>query len=460
MLRIPQHLLDKYVTRGPRYTSYPPASSFHESIDREKIAQTWRRSSRPPAASLALYVHIPFCSRRCLYCGCHTSTGWDAARLEAYQQALIEETGLVSSLLAPERKVEQIALGGGTPNVFDDAMMTGLMETIRASFDVDDRCEISIELDPRTLEEERVDFLAAAGFNRFSLGVQDFDPVVQENVGRVQPEDKVRRLVDRFRKQGTRAINFDLIYGLPGQTLDSFEKTIGSVIDISPSRIAVFGYAHVPWMHAHQKALEAVGFPSAEERAALVEMTAEKLTHAGYIHIGLDHFAKKDDELAAAARERRLHRNFMGYTTIKGLRLAAMGASAISAIEDAYAQDNKDIDGYMKEILEHGVIPWKRGFHLSRDDVIRRDLIMELFCNLHVDLDALERRHDIKAADYFSVELEKLAAMEKDGLLRVDRDAAHIELTEVGRHFVRNACMVFDNYLAADAGKRVHSKTI
>lgn len=454
---IPQELVERYATRGPRYTSYPPASSFVDQVDAEEVMRIWLES-REGGEALSLYFHVPFCRKRCLYCGCHTTSGWDGALLEGYLDALLAEVAMAARILGEGTGVEQLALGGGTPNTLSSDMLGALLGEVRKHFAVAEGSELSIELDPRALEPGHVDFLVETGFNRFSLGVQDLDPRVQKIIGRVQPEEKIRSIVDRIRAHGIEAVNFDLIYGLPGQTLDSFRETVDRVIAIGPSRIAVFGYAHVPWVHPHQKALEGAGLPDTDLRAELVKMSTDRLIEAGYIHIGLDHFAAASDELVRALESRRLHRNFMGYTTRKGLRLAAMGSSAISGVANSYVQDDKDIQGYMNTIRSGSRLPWRRGIVLSRDDVIRRDLIMDLFCNLYVDLGELGERHGIDPASYFEKEMEAAAAMAADGLLVMD--GRSIELTPVGRHFVRNLCMVFDRYLDRDAKKPVHSKTI
>lgn len=454
---IPQELIDKYATRGPRYTSYPPASSFVAQVDAEAVRRIWIQS-RAPGDACSLYFHIPFCRKRCLYCGCHTTSKWDGGFLSSYLEALLAEVAMVSRILGDGSEVHQLAMGGGTPNTLSSEMMTALMEEVRGHFTIAEGSEVSIELDPRVLEPSYVDFLVDSGFNRFSLGVQDLNPRVQKLIGRVQPEEKIRRIVDAIRARGVVAINFDLIYGLPGQTLDSFRETVDKVIEIGPSRIAVFGYAHVPWVHPHQKALEREGLPDTDLRAELVKMFTDRLLEAGYVHIGLDHFARENDELTQALRGRRLHRNFMGYTTRKGLRLAAMGSSAISGIGSSYVQDDKNVDGYMKTIMEESALPWRRGYVLSQDDVIRRDLIMDLFCNLYVDLGEIGARHGIDAMEYFGREMETMGAMQEDGLLSLE--GGTIDLTPVGRYFVRNVCMVFDRYLEQDATKRVHSKTL
>jgi oxygen-independent coproporphyrinogen-3 oxidase len=454
---IPQELVDRYATRGPRYTSYPPASSFVDQVDAEEVKGIWL-ASREGGEALSLYFHVPFCRKRCLYCGCHTTSRWDRALLDGYLDALLREVAMTAGILGEGTGVAQLALGGGTPNTLPQDMMAALLAGIRERFTMAEGSEVSIELDPRVLEPADVDFLVESGFNRFSLGVQDLDPGVQKIIGRVQPEERIRSIVDRIRARGMEAINFDLIYGLPGQTLESFRETVDRVIEIGPSRIAVFGYAHVPWVHPHQKALEKAGLPATDMRAELVNMFTDRLVEAGYIHIGLDHFAVASDELARALESRRLHRNFMGYTTRKGLRLAAMGSSAISGVGSSYVQDDKDIQGYMKTIAEESRLPWRRGWVLSRDDVIRRDLIMDLFCNLHVDLGELGRRYGIDPESYFDKELEAVGKMGEDGLLALD--GSSIELTPVGRHFVRNVCMVFDRYLERDETKRVHSKTL
>ncbi len=452
---IPPELLEKYSRQGPRYTSYPTALQFNAEFDREAMREQWLNSDR--GNPLSLYVHIPFCARRCLYCGCHTVIGARDDGKRRYVDALLDEMKTASSLLGEMRNVRQLAIGGGTPTSLPQAEMARLVDGMRQRFNFESGGERSIEIDPRSVDASYLDLLLELGFNRFSFGLQDLETEVMRMIGREQDEEHIGMLLGRLRSRGVTAINLDLIYGLPGQSPESFERTLSRVIDFAPARLAVFGYAHVPWLHPHQRALEKYQRPSPAERAVLFDIAYRKLLEAGYRHVGMDHFALPSDELVVALDAGRLSRNFMGYTTQRGLDLAAFGSSAISGVGNAYVQDAKDVEDYMARASAREM-PWDRGLLMSSDDVIRRDLIIDMFCNFRIDITEFSRRHEIDFHSYFSRELQELESFERDGLLVVGHDG--ISLKTLGRFFVRNVCMVFDLYLEAQTGTSRFSQTV
>jgi len=458
IINVSENLLKKYSTKGPRYTSYPPASSFHSNLNFDDILNIWRQESYNMEDGVSIYVHIPFCRKRCLYCGCFTSSEWDPNLLVHYVNAIRKEIEIAGEITGIQISVKQIAFGGGSPNVLPSEFLLKIMEKIEEKFKLSNDCEISIELDPRILTDDYLEFLHSSGFNRLSLGIQDLDPEVGKAIGREQDEGKLKKLVEKIKSLGFHSFNFDLIYGLPLQTLDSFSKTIEKVIQSGPTRVAIFGYAHVPSMFPHQKNLEKFKIPGPQERMELFRCGASKLLSAGYERIGLDHFAREGDELLIGLRKRKLRRNFMGYTVAKGSNLIAFGASGISGVGRSYVQNHKELDKYFDMIEKEGKLAWSRGFILSDDDLIRRDLIMNLFCNFFVNLEEIERKYGIDADYYFSSEFEKLKEMENDGLLV--RRGMEMELTDVGKNLVRNVCMVFDKYLEKIPEKRIHSLTV
>lgn len=455
---IPQQLVAKYATRGPRYTSYPTAPQFRADFDPGAVADRWRRgNSATPRPDLSLYFHIPFCRERCWFCGCHVVIARNKERGTPYVAALREEMRMASELIDGRRPVRQIAFGGGTPTFLTPAQLDELISSVKSRWSIAPDAEISIEVDPRTVTLDQLDLLLASGFNRFSLGVQDFDEDILTSVHRAQGREITARVVDHLRSRGCDAINFDLIYGLPGQDVENSAHTIQTTIEMRPSRIAFYNYAHVPWLKPHQKLLERRGLPDPDLKLKIFGQAYRMLDAAGYVSVGMDHFALPDDELATSLLSRTLHRNFMGYTTRRGLDLIAFGISGIASVSGTYVQDVKELPVYYSEIESHRH-PWERAFLMSEDDLMRRELIIDLFCNFHLDISGFERRWGISFAERFARELEALRAFEGDALARVSGDA--IEVTPVGRYFIRNLCMTFDRYLEADAGQRKYSQTL
>ncbi len=451
---IPQPLLARYQRSGPRYTSYPTAPHFKIDPDIGLIQERWRQSNGD-ARGIGFYLHLPFCPTRCLYCGCHTFVGPEESLVEAYLDALGEEIRFHLSLISAQRPVGQIALGGGTPTFLKPEQMKKLMTALRSCYPADSGAERSIEIDPRRVENDYLDALLQLGFNRFSFGVQDLDPAVQGRIERVLPEERLAGLLGHLRRAGMEAINLDLIYGLPGQTLESFSRTISRVAALRPSRIALFGYAHVPWVSPHQKRLEPFAMPDAGERMALFGMAYDLLLQAGYAHIGMDHFALPGDELLLARQSRTLTRNFMGYSTRRGLDLVGLGASSISAVNGTYTQNEKEIGPYVRRAAQGA---WAKGLVMTGEDLLRRELILDLFCNYHVSMSDLEKRFPIRFPVHFAPELEALAPMADDGLLEIGSDS--LSVTPLGRFFIRNICMCFDRYMQPGPEENRYSKTI
>jgi oxygen-independent coproporphyrinogen-3 oxidase len=451
---VPGELMERYATSGPRYTSYPTAPQFRTEFDAARIEEEWRRTNER-GTGLSLYVHIPFCKERCRYCGCFTETGHDADTAETYVGALLREADRLLGILDGHRPLEQLALGGGTPVFLTPEQMRRLIEGLRARFSFAPDGERSLEIDPRRVDSGYLDLLIELGFNRFSFGVQDLDPRVQRNVGRILPVERLESLVAHLRERGQRAINLDLIYGLPGQSLESFGRTVAQIVAIRPSRIALFGYAHVPWMSPHQKELERFAIPDTAERMALFGMAYDRLLDAGYAHVGMDHFALPTDELIIALNQRTLTRNFMGYTTRRGLDLVGIGASSISSVGRTYAQNVKRVSDYLARAGER---TWIKGLILNDEDLLRRELILELFCNFHLDIRETERRFGIVFREHFAGELAALQPMIDDALLTVDD--AEITVTDLGRFFIRNICMTFDQYLRGEQRVGRYSRTL
>jgi oxygen-independent coproporphyrinogen-3 oxidase len=455
-MRVSPELLEKYSKPGPRYTSYPTAPYFTEAFGerewREEIART-QASGR----GLSLYVHIPFCDSLCYYCGCNMVATRDYAKASHYLDVLLREIDMVAAMSVPGRRVEQFHFGGGTPTYLhpDDIERLGAHLHSRFSFagDVEAGCEV----DPRELTREHIRALRKAGFNRLSLGVQDLDDRVQRAVNRVQPEALVRDVFGWMRSEGFTSINIDLMVGLPHQTVESFRATLDKVIDIGPDRLAVFSYAHVPWMKKHQTLIHESDLPPFAIRIALQQLILEKLSAAGYVYVGMDHYAKPDDELVRAQREKTLYRNFQGYTTHKHCDIYAFGVSAISQTEDVYVQNLKRLPEYEARIGE-GRLAIERGVRVSRDDKIRRDAIVGLMCDLELDRGRFAGKWRLDFDQYFAESLRELAALEADGL--VQTDAAGIHVTDLGRLFLRNIAMCFDTYLKQPAEQPRYSKTL
>jgi oxygen-independent coproporphyrinogen-3 oxidase len=453
-------LLRKYDRPGPRYTSYPTAVEFAENYGPAEYAASLAEADRAPGA-LSLYTHLPFCEHRCTFCGCHVVITKDQAIVEKYLGYLHRELDALAAHLPNRRRVSQFHWGGGTPTHLTPAEMDALYRKTTDHFTLEPDAEVAIEVDPRVTTVEQIDLLRTLGFNRLSMGVQDFDPDVQAAVDRNQTEAQTRTMYELARAKGFSSINLDLIYGLPLQNVTTFGRTVDVVIAMRPDRVALYSYAHVPWIKAQQKWIDPKDLPSASDKLQLFLDARERFLAGGYVEIGMDHFALPGDELAEARSKRRLHRNFMGYTVKMGTDMVAAGVSGIGDVRGAFAQNEKKLSGYY-EALDQGRFPVERGYALNRDDLIRRDLITRLMCNLWVDTTALEREFGIVFPDYFAPELSALNA--DDGPVAegfVSIAPGHIEIVGLGRFFVRNVAMVFDRYLLGrSGGKPVFSRTV
>jgi oxygen-independent coproporphyrinogen III oxidase len=406
---------------------------------------------------LSVYVHVPFCENICYYCGCNKVITKDHGRSARYVRYLRREMTLVGELLDNARHTVQVHWGGGTPNFLNHAEMTALMAAIREQFHLDARGEHSIEVDPRRLAPETIGFLAELGFNRMSLGVQDFDPQVQQAVNRIQSEAQTRAVIEGARRAGFRSINVDLIYGLPKQHVIGFSHTLDKVVEAAPDRIALYNYAHLPAVFKPQRRIAEADLPTQDAKLQLLSLAIRHLTAAGYVHIGMDHFARPDDDLAVALRQGRLHRNFQGYSTYAETDLLGFGISAIGQVGPTYNQNVKTLDEYYDR-LDRGTLPVMRGVELTADDLVRRALIQCLMCHFEVPIESLEVAHLIDFHKYFAAELEDLALFREAGMVTLDRQ--WLSVTPLGRFFARNICMVFDRYLREGRERARYSKVV
>src|SRR5690554_313301 len=440
-------LLRRYDRPGPRYTSYPTAPRFNAEFGEAELREAAMASNGDPIPRrLSLYVHVPFCMSPCFYCGCNRIITRDPARGEAYLARLHREFGMTAELFDRDREVIQLHFGGGTPNFLTAAQLGETVDALRSQFHFSDHPDrdISIELDPRYVKPDAIRELAAIGFNRASLGVQDFDHAVQTAVNRVQSVEETFAIVDACRQYGFRSVNLDLIYGLPLQTRESFARTLELVLQKRPDRLAVYSYAHLPNLFRPQKQIDESQLPDAETKLGLLELAVRTLTAAGYVYIGMDHFALPDDDLARAQERGGLHRNFMGYTTHADTDLVGLGVSAISHIGDTFSQSPRDLPSW-QIALDEGRLPVFRGLRLDEDDCLRADLIQRLMCQGEIPVGALERRYLISFREYFAEALEQLQPLVEDGLVRVEAD--RILATSRGRLLLRNIAMCFDRYL-------------
>ncbi|WP_456418093.1 oxygen-independent coproporphyrinogen III oxidase [Thiolapillus sp.] len=445
-------LIAKYDQSGPRYTSYPTAVQFHEGFTAEDyaaIAAGTNASGRP----LSLYFHIPFCDTICFYCACNKVATKDRSKGDEYLQRLYREIALQGELFDRDRPVEQLHWGGGTPTFISHGEMRELMRVTGEHFHLldNDEGEYSIEIDPREATAETVAVLREIGFNRMSLGVQDFDPRVQKAVNRIQSEEETLAVLNAAKAEGFRSVSIDLIYGLPHQTRESFSATLDRVIEVGPDRLSVFNYAHLPQLFKPQRRIEVAELPPAETKLEILHMTASKLADAGYVYIGMDHFARPNDELAVAQREGTLYRNFQGYSTHSNCDLIGMGITSIGSVGNCYAQNIKGLDEYY-QCIDAGRLPVFRGIQLSKDDELRRDVITRLICHFALDFSAVEQQWDIDFKAYFETELNNLQNMVGDGLLAIGDES--IQVMPVGQMLIRNICMVFDAYLKDSKGQR------
>lgn len=442
-----RELIAKYETAGPRYTSYPTAPHFSADADKRRLARLALGADSPAS----LYIHIPFCESLCRFCGCTSSVCRDPSKIDAYIELLRRELELWRDAGLPKRALKQIHFGGGTPNLPSVEQIGKIGELVRKYFSIDADCEFSAEFDPRTLTEDKVREFVKIGLNRASMGIQDTNPEVQKAVNRIQPQDTNAAAAKWLRDAGVSELNIDLIYGLPLQTAKTFEKTLEDALSLNPTRVALFGYAHVPWIKPVQKTLENFRIPAPEEKVEIFLLAKDFFEKNGFEYVGLDHFAKPDDPLIAARKNGTLHRNFQGYTTRAGLDTFAVGLTSISETKTSYRQNFKDMAAY-ENALSRGELPIERGIILDGDDIIRRGIIMDVMCSLKV----CYGNYGVDFKKVFESALPKLAEMERDGLVKTSPDGFEVE--PLGRLFLRNIAMLFDGRLAKGAQR--YSKTI
>jgi oxygen-independent coproporphyrinogen III oxidase len=452
-------LLGRLSKPGPRYTSYPTADRFSEAFGyRDYLQAVAGLRTRGSVKPLSLYLHIPFCDTVCYYCACNKIVTRKREKAATYLGYLKREIEMQGMLFAGMNRVEQLHFGGGTPTYLSDAQMDELMAHLRRwfSFAPDEQGEYSIEVDPRTVSRERVHSLRRQGFNRISLGVQDFDAEVQKAVNRVQPEEETRAIIDAAREAGFRSVSIDLIYGLPKQTPATMAATIEKVIKADPDRIAIYHYAHLPQLFKPQRRINEAEMPGSDAKLDMLALCIERLGAAGYVYIGMDHFAKPGDDLAIAQAQGRLHRNFQGYSTHADSDLVSCGVSAISAVGATYSQNVKSLEAYY-DAIDRNELPVARGVRLNMDDLLRRTLIQQLMCQFELSIPAIEQAFPIVFAKYFAAEMAQMAQLERDGLVTITPE--WLSVTTKGRLLIRNVCMAFDRYLGANGVVPRFSKT-
>lgn len=453
-----KELIRKYDVQGPRYTSYPTAAQF-APFEIEKYYESVRDSNEHILPTpLSVYIHIPFCDTICYYCACNKIVTADKTQSIDYINHLVREFELKAPLFDRDREVLQMHFGGGTPTFLSDAQIAGVIKSLGHNYSLSTTQErdFSIEIDPRTIDLERLKNIKNIGFNRLSFGVQDFNHKVQQAVNRIQSEQSTRQLITRARELDFKSISVDLIYGLPFQNEETFRETVDKIIEMRPDRLSIFNYAHLPIRFKPQRRIALEDLPSAELKLKIYEQTIQQLNEAGYLLIGMDHFALEDDELSIAQKANRLHRNFQGYTTHAECDLVSFGISAISMLDDCYVQNATDKLEYYK-MLDRNQLPISKGIVLSHDNRLRRDIIMQLLCHFSLSKQCIEQRFNINFDDYFKAELTALKDMQQDGLLVMD--AHKIEITHEGRLLARSICMVFDRFLAHDK-KALYSRVI
>jgi oxygen-independent coproporphyrinogen-3 oxidase len=451
-------LIKRYDLTGPRYTSYPTAVQFNNTFS-EKDCFSASQQSRESNSPLSLYVHIPFCAHVCYYCACNKVITKRREKAKPYLDRLFKDIEMQATLFSENRPVHQLHWGGGTPTFIEHDQMITLMSKLRKHFHLldDDSGDYSIEIDPREASFQTLEVLRKIGFNRISLGVQDFNLKVQKAINRVQSEEKTSAILFGGRKLGFKSINLDLIYGLPFQTPETFSITVERVLKMNPDRLSVFNYAHMPHRFMPQRRINAEDLPTPDQKLAILQNTIKRLLEAGYLYIGMDHFAKPDDELSIAQRENKLHRNFQGYTTHSDCDLVSMGVSAISQVGLCYYQNHHDIELYMNALNEDK-LPVNRGVWLTDEDFIRRDAIMQLICHFQLDMTAFEARHNIKFEDHFKEEISSLNQFIADELVTIENRIIKVELS--GRLLIRAICKAFDQYIPKDVPSQGYSKII
>lgn len=441
-VRFDLELIQKYDTRAPRYTSYPPATELSETFTASDFQRAIDASNQRQSP-LSLYFHIPFCQSACYFCGCNTVISNNKNIAQHYLEHLVQEINNTTNLIDPNREVLQVHWGGGTPNYLEIGQVEFLWQNITRNFKISSQAEVSIEINPRYVDKNYIFSLREIGFNRISFGIQDFNRQVQVAVNRIQPEEMLFDVMDWIREAKFVSVNVDLIYGLPYQTLQTFQETINKTITLDPDRIVVFNFAYVPWLKPVQKNISEAALPPAMEKLEILKMTIEELTGNQYLFIGMDHFAKVNDELAIAQVNGTLKRNFQGYSTHAETELFGFGASSISMLDDAYAQNHKQLNDYYQSV-KMGILPTSKGVKLTQDDLIRRDVIMSVMSQFCLRKSDIEAKHHISFEEYFAHELEQLKPLAADGLVSLSPD--YILITDIGRLLVRNIAVIFDTH--------------
>ena len=454
-LEVDLELIRRLDKNGPRYTSYPTADRFVESFNADAYSDWIARRER--GRPLSLYFHIPFCNTLCFYCACNKVITKDRGLSEKYVQYMIKELAMQAAALGADQRVEQLHWGGGTPTFLSDDQMRELMNATRKHFKLVEDGEYSIEIDPRKVRDETIALLAELGFNRISIGVQDFDAQVQKAVNRIQSEEETLRIIGAARANGFKSVSIDLIYGLPKQTIAGFKATLGKVVAANPDRLSIYNYAHMPTIFMPQRRIHEEDLPAPQVKLDILSLAVKTLTDAGYVYIGMDHFAKPDDELAVAQRQHRLHRNFQGYSTHSDCDLVAIGVSSIGKIGPSYSQNFREPDDYY-DALDRDVLPVMRGMELDGDDLLRRAIIQDLMCHFELSKESLDSVYAIDFDRYFATEIGELREYEREGLLELTKE--RISVTPKGRMLIRNICMVFDKYLRTRQKHAVYSKVI
>jgi len=456
-LHIPAEFVEKYNQPGPRYTSYPTVPAWDQEFGENEYREALTELAGRPADELAIYLHLPFCAKACHYCGCNMLVTRDKGAVHTYLDRVEKELERVTSIIGTDRRVAQFHWGGGTPNYLNEEETERALNMFRSAFDIAPHAEVSLEIDPRIATPEQAVFLRQAGFNRISLGVQDFDRGTQKAIGRNQSREKTLKVYRGCRDAGFEGVNVDLVYGLPGQTFETFTDTLKEIIGLDPDRVACFSYAHVPWVRPNQEKVDTTIMLTGYDKFQLFQLTVDMFTDADYSWIGIDHFAKRNDELSVALENRALHRNFMGYATKPAPHMLAFGMSGIGDVCDRFVQNNADFGGWSAGI-DAGGLPVVKGHKLNDDDKLRRFAILNLMCNLELPWSLTEQTYGAPANELLGKSLEALPPLIEDGLATMDDTG--IRITDKGRYFVRNVAMILDAYLGKGKGKPIFSKTV
>ena len=454
---ISEDFVEKYNRPGPRYTSYPTVPAWKPGFGPSDYEEALAELAGRPDDELAVYLHVPFCAKSCHYCGCNMLVTRDRDEVTRYLDRVETEIERVTAIIGTERRVVQVHWGGGTPNFLKNEQIERALGMLRGAFEIAPGAEVALEIDPRIGSPEQAAFLREAGFNRISMGVQDFESRVQEAIGRRQSRDKTLAVYHGCREAGFAGVNVDLVYGLPGQTRESFAATLDEIIELGPDRVACFSYAHVPWVRPNQEKVDTTLMLEGYEKFALFQLTVDRFQAGGYDWIGIDHFAKRDDELSVALRKRALHRNFMGYATRPAPHMLAFGMSGIGDVCDRFVQNDPDFEGWSQGV-DAGGLPVVKGHRLDDDDRLRRLAILNIMCNLELPWNLTREKYGAPANELFADALAQLPPLVDDGLVTLDDDA--LRITDKGRFFVRNVAMAFDAYLGRDEDRPVFSRTV